>query len=705
MPRHLLRLVQSGYNGSQPSHSVIVTVLAIVLVALGVDIVRMISTTPEVETTAYLWNKNHAMRRNPSRMRLEGGLVDFRDQMQGSSNYEAALTHYAGLGNGFDKPVKVGVSLIAACRNRGHIIPKVLRNWLSIEGLGEIILVDWSSDVSLKSAAQDLDDTRLKIMTVEGEISWCLTRAYNLALSVVSFDKVLRVDCDHFLTKDFLVNHTMLNQSFYSGSWQAARNTNEVHLNGAGYFTMEALRDVFGYDERIQTYGWDDEDLYFRLTNAGYRRLALNYDSIAHIPHGDALRAQSGVKFVDVEVDFNRLMLDKVASWNSQQLVSKYQILEEHRGFPTTLRAVGIPDGLDKLLSEQQRMEAWLLALGRRLHDTFGVPWDVIQGMQRQSRETLLRRLLDRQSDLGDSKKPMLVIVHVKHGLGNRLRALASAAAFANNTGRELIVNWEADEHCGAHIDDLFDAHGSALVFFSTKLKWPLSEHEKYDHAWHNFDSYNYMETEGHGASKGRRVIDDPSKHIYYKGAYVMEAGSLVTWETENLFLRSLRPIDAIVRILTSVPNLDSMVGAHIRSRDMVHDISGVNYKREYGSEAAETLEYWRNRSSYATFEAKISEILRDNPTQSFFLACDTQHILNRLRAKFGDHVVFIRRDCEGREVACIRYALVDILALSRTKYLLGSNWSSFTELVERLSGRIVLRAGIDFGNATTTHS
>lgn len=45
-----------------------------------------------------------------------------------------------------------------------------------------------------------------------------------------------------------------------------------------------------------------------------------------------------------------------------------------------------------------------------------------------------------------------------------------------------------------------------------------------------------------------------------------------------------------------------------------------------------------------------------------------------------------------------MRYALADMILLSRTKLILGSYWSSFTEAAMRLGSQNVHLAGVDFG-------
>ena len=51
----------------------------------------------------------------------------------------------------------------------------------------------------------------------------------------------------------------------------------------------------------------------------------------------------------------------------------------------------------------------------------------------------------------------IFVFRRTNHGLGNRLRAYASAAALAKKSGRHLIIVWIPDMHVDSHFCDLFD--------------------------------------------------------------------------------------------------------------------------------------------------------------------------------------------------------------------------------------------------------
>ncbi|CAN8076244.1 unnamed protein product, partial [Agarophyton chilense] len=166
-----------------------------------------------------------------------------------------------------DEAPEKGVGIVAACMNRQETLAKVLPSWLAVKGIDEIVIVDWGSDPPLRSIVKPEQDPRLHLYRVNKESSWVLSRAYNLALNMSTKAHVIRTDCDYSLHPSILDAHNVSNtdSGFYSGNWELARNENEVHLNGAMVMRRSAFWNVGGYDERIQTYGWDDEDLYTRL--------------------------------------------------------------------------------------------------------------------------------------------------------------------------------------------------------------------------------------------------------------------------------------------------------------------------------------------------------------------------------------------------------------------------------------------------------
>lgn len=614
-----------------------------------------------------------------------------------------------------------GVSLVAACMNRQETLARVLPTWLAVDGVDEIIIVDWGSDPPLRSIVKPESDPRLHLYRVNNETSWVLSRAYNLALNMSSKEYVIRTDCDYTLQPNILDAHNLSNTDtgFYSGNWELARTENEVHLNGAMIMRKDAFWRVGGYDERIQTYGWDDEDLYSRLQSNRVDKLNISYDYVGHVSHGDGKRAQQGVKFAQVQIDLNQLLLEKLPQWSSSFVNTKdsssYDIVEEDGSGYHELEPKNIPKPLRERIDRDIYEEAWAMALGRRLADDYKVPWDVLEGMDCDNKEKMLRQLMALQNDLESeevNKRPedsgngavlprsaRLLFVHAMHGLGNRMRAIGSALAFARNTRRVPVIIWESDAHIAAEFDALFNV--SDLVLVKRFIpKWPFKDLHEYDASWNEFKFYNYMEME-EGAKKGEVIKNEPEKHMYYKGAYIMEAPDYSWWEAENEELKKLRPIRIVEENLGKLEEqgLSNAIGVHIRNRTLAKDIKNVDFNDEYGSEAAAKMEHWRTMSSYNTFLSEMARILREeDKSAKFYIATDTFEILAIMNEQFPGRILCTERKCDDRDSECVKYAVIDMYALSRTKRLLGSNWSSYTEMAERLGGLKASLAGQDFG-------
>jgi hypothetical protein len=113
---------------------------------------------------------------------------------------------------------------------------------------------------------------------------------------------------------------------------------------------------------------------------------------------------------------------------------------------------------------------------------------------------------------LGQSRE-RFVIVNAKNGLGNRLRALASAMSVADYLGRPMLLIWARDAHLDCGIDQLF----------SRPLPFRVHEAE-IPHASLNrtlFQTFNYMRPEP-GAVKDEEVHVDANRHLYFRSAFVM---------------------------------------------------------------------------------------------------------------------------------------------------------------------------------------
>jgi len=167
-----------------------------------------------------------------------------------------------------EQPVNEGISIVSCCMNRNENLRKALITWLALD-VDEIVIVDWSSKEPVEETIKDLIDERVKIIRVEGESKWVLTYGFNVGLRFARYSKIYKFDAD-ITIKDNFINQNYFSDSEYArGNWKFAvesNNDEQKYVNGSFGAPKRALKDIGYYNEFIRTYGWDDSDIYNRLS-------------------------------------------------------------------------------------------------------------------------------------------------------------------------------------------------------------------------------------------------------------------------------------------------------------------------------------------------------------------------------------------------------------------------------------------------------
>jgi hypothetical protein len=278
------------------------------------------------------------------------------------------------------------------------------------------------------------------------------------------------------------------------------------------------------------------------------------------------------------------------------------------------------------------------------------------------------------------------VFIDTQHGLGNRMRALGSAASIARETDRELVVVWQPDDHCDCEFTDLFEYDGPVI-----------NEPFVQDAAALGCDVYNYMEIED-GAEKNAPIEISADKDTYLRAAFVFNSPHS-QWESDNRFLQRLRPVEEVRDMLASVRNPNA-VSAHVRMQGG-KDFEHLPFESldNWTEDAHEAIAFWREKSHFSHFLKRIDTLIEEGRADTIFLAADVPETYAEFKAYYGDRVAMLERSTYDRSAEQLKYALADAILLSRAPLLLGSNWSSFTEFAIRMSpGEVVSEmSGVDF--------
>jgi hypothetical protein len=186
-------------------------------------------------------------------------------------------------------------------------------------------LLDWSSKEPVADIPNIFNDSRVRVVRVEGQEKFMRTLAQNLASQMARFRHVFKIDSDVSFKGNFFAKHPLKQGEFWVGDWHQGRDFNERHLHGETYYHIDDFFRVNGYDERILAYGHDDTNLKDRMLLAGLTKKVFSYNQIHHQEHPQESRATNqDMVHPMVKTYENRILSSTREIWQSKQALYKY---------------------------------------------------------------------------------------------------------------------------------------------------------------------------------------------------------------------------------------------------------------------------------------------------------------------------------------------------------------------------------------------
>lgn len=437
------------------------------------------------------------------------------------------------------------VSLIAACKDRRQSLSLALQAWEEVDGVEEIVLVDWGSEDGALNGIPIinglLQSGKMTLIRVK-EVDWVLARAYNLAARFAVGEVLMKVDCDTVVDKGFLTKHPVEEGMFYTLNWGNERTENEKALRGVWVARKDDFWGIGGYDERIMAYGYEDVDLYSRWTSEGLRSEQLDLDMIRHTIAGNLLWAEGVKNAKKVSFRMNEAVLQNAMSW--KQVFDTGQTMQYEFSYSEKkcdLHASVIRSAPDLLreMPDKERSELRIDVLQKALHDEYDIPWDLLPSLSISDLEYLAEYL--------DSNIEVHVLVVSLEGVDtvSNIFNLVSALELGMKEARPVIALWkgpaqaQVDQTDGPVVRQLFDLEatnamlkqaldsvraGNNSRLESVRLiavkEWPCVEElsicaEKYDKAYAAFSELETLTS---------RVYDDTEpvplsirKHAFFR--------------------------------------------------------------------------------------------------------------------------------------------------------------------------------------------
>ena len=259
-----------------------------------------------------------------------------------------------------------------------------------------------------------------------------------------------------------------------------------------------------------------------------------------------------------------------------------------------------------------------------------------------------------------------MIIIQPIGGLCNRMRAINSARVLAKKRGETLKVIWNVNPELGCPFEELFQKT-DAFSLRNIHSKWDPQK---------VFYQLTRMAVGNEELRANRTEQGLPD-------AYVASLPQNLYIATEEHFFpcHDYSPFQPTTEIADRV----NAITAGFKSHNV-----GIHIRRTDNKPAI-------GKSSTQSFIDAMQKELSIDPSTMFYLATDDLSEEANLRRVFPDRIISNEtRDLSRDSVNGVKDALLDLMCLSKTDKIIGSYFSSFTDIAADINGIPKVVAGED---------
>lgn len=255
-----------------------------------------------------------------------------------------------------------------------------------------------------------------------------------------------------------------------------------------------------------------------------------------------------------------------------------------------------------------------------------------------------------------------MLIIQPIGGLCNRMRAINSARVLAEKRHEKLVVIWFVNPELGCPFERIFEPTDDFKVI-NIHSKWNIKK------LWYQITAILFGSFIGNEDIRSHRTDDGLDEDFVASslGAYVYIATEehFYPCHDYSVFLPEKQVQDKIDGKRKELG--EHAVGVHIRRTDNMPSIG---------------------KSSTLSFIESMQKELEENPDTVFYLATDDFSEEEVLRERFpGKIVSYQERNLSRDSVEGIQDAMVDLYCLASTRKIIGSFFSSFTDIAADMQG------------------
>ncbi|MFT3748752.1 MAG: hypothetical protein QM768_10565 [Agriterribacter sp.] len=251
-------------------------------------------------------------------------------------------------------------------------------------------------------------------------------------------------------------------------------------------------------------------------------------------------------------------------------------------------------------------------------------------------------------------------------GLANRMRAISSGIYIAKKLGASANIYWKREKNCYAQFNDLFNpipvpgVRVTEISGFNLSLLRSTKKNLYIPSLLRRF-IYNTQLTNFNIKTDG----DIFSKLMPDGSIYLCSCNSMSNhYSMREIFHPQKLVITSIDKITAKFP--EHVTGIHIRRTDNVKAIQN---------------------NSVEDFKKRIDKALTENTKMKFYLATDDIIVKQELLKTYEGHIITNNAVLNRNSSEGLINAVIDLWCLSRTNHIIGSFYSSYSEIAAEIGG------------------
>lgn len=253
-------------------------------------------------------------------------------------------------------------------------------------------------------------------------------------------------------------------------------------------------------------------------------------------------------------------------------------------------------------------------------------------------------------------------------GLCNRMRAIASGLFISQRFQLPLVVFWNRYKGLNATFSDLFEQLSSTLGVVIENTSWKREINYTRDYLLRRPFLIEYNQVIYNFSQQKKGDVFEKIKNTKGKVLFISCFDMSEMYDLNSIFIPVKSIQDQIDKIVSQFDI--HTIGVHIRRTDNMESIE---------------------QSPFDAFIKMLEKEIEHDSQVRFYLATDDNHTKQKIVDAFPGRTITTTNNLNRDNIEGMKFAVTELFALSKTSKIIGSYYSSYSDIASKL-GKIPIQ-------------